>query len=55
VVDLLGMLKENFRGAFVEDDVVADGLGCAEGVFTVWDRLIFIEFKPLGLGNENDC
>lgn len=32
VVDLLGTLKVNFRGAFV-DDVVADGLGCADGVW----------------------
>ena len=32
VADLLGMLKEFFRGAFVDEDVVADGLGCAEEV-----------------------
>ena len=32
VADLLGTLKENFRGAFVDEDVVADGFGCAEEV-----------------------
>ena len=47
VADLLGTLKVNFRGAFVDEDVVADGLGCAEGV---WERLLFI--KLLGLGME---
>lgn len=34
VTGLLGMLKENLGGAFVDED--ADGLGCAEGVCTVW-------------------
>jgi hypothetical protein len=27
VADLLGTLKVNFRGAFVDEDVVADGSG----------------------------
>lgn len=47
VADLLGTLKVNFRGAFVDEDVVADGLGCVEGV---WGRLLFIEL--LGLATE---
>jgi hypothetical protein len=46
VADLLGTLKVNFRGAFV-DEVVADGLGCADGVM---ERLVLIEV--LGLGTE---
>jgi hypothetical protein len=54
VANLLGTLKVNFRGAFVDEDVVADGLGCAEGV---WERLPFIEL--LGLETEKwpktDC
>ena len=55
VADLLGMLKVNFRGALVDEDVVADELGCAEGV---WERLLFIEL--LGLATEkwpntDDC
>ena len=46
VADLLGTLKVNFRGGFVDDDVVADGLGCAEGV---WERLLFIELLALAM------
>lgn len=48
VADLLGTLKVNFRGAFVDEDVVADGLGCEEGA---WERLLFIGL--LGLATEN--
>ena len=47
VADLLGTLKVNFRGAFVDEDVVVDGLGCAE---EVWERLLFIGL--LGLATE---
>jgi hypothetical protein len=47
VADLLGTLKVNFRGAFVDEDVVADGLGCED---EFWERLLFI--KLLGLGTE---
>lgn len=31
VADLLGTLKVNFSGAFVNEDVVEDGLGCPDG------------------------
>ena len=47
VADLPGTLKVNFRGAFVDEDVVPDGLGCAD---EVGERLLFIEL--LGLGTE---
>jgi len=47
VADLLGTLKVNFRGAFVDEDVVPDGLGCAD---EVRERLLFIEL--LGLATE---
>lgn len=48
----MGRLKVNFRGAFVDEDVVVEGLGCA-GVCMGCERLLLIEFRPLGL-KEND-
>ena len=55
VADLLGTLKVNFRGAFVNEDVDADGLGCADGAS---ERLLFIEILDLGtekISKEDDC